>query len=123
MQLGTSVLLACSMFGFVFSHHAMEECVYESLCSQELSVKIRGAYHYLRHPKQDIYLAAIYGRAFSFYGDSAKAAWDALNGFTTMSARVLSRIAFIAACSCAETPNLSSVCCEISDLFGTPSSN
>jgi hypothetical protein len=31
-------------------------------------------------------------------------------GFTTMSERVLSTIAFSSACSCAGTPNLSSVC-------------
>jgi hypothetical protein len=61
----------------------MEECIYESLCSQEVSIKIQGAYHYLRHPRQDIYLAAIYGRDFSFCGDPAKAPWEALNGFTT----------------------------------------
>jgi hypothetical protein len=45
----------------------------ESFCSQEVSIKIQGAYHYLRHPQQDIYLAAIYGRDFSFCGDPAKA--------------------------------------------------
>ena len=64
----------------------------ESFCSQEVSIKIQGAYHYLRHPQQDIYLAAIYGRDVSFCGDPAKAPWEALNGFTTISARMLSQV-------------------------------
>src|SRR5215831_7094877 len=36
------------------------------------------------------------------------------SGFTTMSARVLSTIAFNSACSCAGILNLSSVCCKSS---------
>jgi len=50
----------------------------ESLCSQEVSIKIQGAYHYLRHPQQDIYLAVIYRRDVSFCRDPAKAPWEAL---------------------------------------------
>jgi hypothetical protein len=62
---------------------------YEGFCFQEASINIQGAYHYLRHSWQDIYLAAIYGRAFSFCGDPPKAAWEALNGFTTSAASIV----------------------------------
>src|SRR5260370_26528990 len=68
----------------------MEECIYESLFSQEVSIQIQGAYHYLRHSRQDIYLSAIYGRDFSFCGDPAEARWEALNGFTTIPRRTSS---------------------------------
>jgi hypothetical protein len=64
----------------------------ESFCSQEVSIKIQGAYHYLRHPQQDLYLAVIYRRDVSFCRDPAKAPWEALNGFTTISARMLSLV-------------------------------
>ena len=66
-----------SKFAIYFAGNFRYDLVFlppkKDIQSQEVGIKIQGAYHYLRHPRQDIYLAAIYGRDFSFCGDPAKA--------------------------------------------------
>jgi hypothetical protein len=51
----------------------MDENIYESFSSQEVRIKFQAAFYYRRRLKEDIYLAAVYGRDFSFCGDPAKA--------------------------------------------------
>jgi hypothetical protein len=51
---------------------------YERFCFQEVGINIPGAHHYPRHSCQDIYLATIYGRDFSFCGGPSQATWEAL---------------------------------------------
>ena len=51
----------------------MDEYIYESFSSQEVRIKFQAAFYYRRRLKKDIYLAAVYGRDFSFCRDPAKA--------------------------------------------------
>lgn len=57
---------------------------FESYYDDEVSIKPLGAYNYLRHPKQDIYLVAVYGPGVDYVGRPEGFDWEILRGNTVI---------------------------------------
>lgn len=59
---------------------------YEAFYDDECSITTLGAYHYLRHPKSDVYLVSIVGNdGNKFVGHPKDFDWDSISGATWLS--------------------------------------
>lgn len=57
--------------------HAID---FESYYDSKISIKTLGAWHYLRHPKTNIYLVSIVGGGITYVGRPEEAPWTSLDG-------------------------------------------
>src|ERR1700721_1924715 len=53
---------------------------FESYYDKEVSIKTTGAYNYLRHPKQDIYLVSAVANNFQWVGHPKNFDWNLTHG-------------------------------------------